>query len=157
MALLAYVRDPIVRGAILMSGPANLTGAGGYSQFRRVAVNAGCAASAAAAAAAATSTVAMTGTTAVAASAPALNSSGGVDASAAAGAPTEDERRVLECMRSLDARQLVRAMPALTVSDFTAAPGLPRYDDTLVFPPSEISRRVHAGQFARIVSGYLRI
>ncbi len=153
VARVAYARDPIVRGMVLMSGtPTVVNNPNNPGEFRRVAANAGCAPRGAATITATTTTTTTNNTadsTAASTTAQAEASNG--SDSALDGA--QQARLELECMKRVDAQELARAISNRTLNPIgSPAGGAPRIDDVLVFAPSEVSRRVQTGLVADIVS-----
>jgi carboxylesterase type B len=155
-ALVAYAHDPIVQAAVLMSGTAPLAGGSSDSrEFRRVAANAGCSSPLGDSTSTAAAAAATTATATTAATSSAAHASGGNNATPTVGRSEDDlarDRRELECMKRVDARQLMRAISNETTNVFGAPRGgYPRYDDVILFTPQELTRRMQEGRFARVV------
>ncbi len=151
VARVAHAREPIVRGMVLMSGtPSVVNIPNNPGEFRRVAANAGCVPRRSA-----------VGTTTTAAAAGGAAESAGALATAEAHPGNGSDSTLdgaqqaqleLECMKRVDAQQLMRAVSNRTLNLVGApAGGSPRIDDVVVFEPWEVKRRVEAGLVADTV------
>jgi hypothetical protein len=164
-ARLARARQPIVRGMVLMSGtPVVVNVPNNPGEFRRVAANAGCEPRRSAAKTTSTTTAAAAGAAGAddgaraddgaAESAGALTTAGALTGNGSDSAldDAQQARLELECMKRVDAQQLIRAISNPTLNLVGAPAGdSPPIDDELVFAPSELERRLKAGLEADIV------
>ncbi len=155
--LLAFVDDPVINGAILMSGPVTLAGSpSDSSEFRRVAAIAGCSSLGAAATNNSSSDVESTNTTTTTTNTTTATTTTNTTNTTSAGGSDdmelERDRRELECMKRVDAQQLARAVSNATLNQMGAPRGgYPRFDNVLVFPLPELMKRAQEGRFARVV------